>query len=106
MLLLCLFLLFVIGLFYSESSHSWRFTAFKKESEIIAILFMLPVISFEKNFLLKVLKGYVLGCIIVALISWLGVFHLLPHIEWFNHEPPYYIFFRIYAAHLWHLVLI
>ena len=97
-LLICLFLLFIIGLFYTEASYAWRLRVFKKESEIVAILFLLPVISFKENFLINVMKGYVLGCIVVALISWLGAFHLLPHAKWFNHQAPYYIFFHIYAS--------
>ena len=43
--LLALFVLFIVGLEYSQASIVWRFTILKKESEIIAILFLLPVID-------------------------------------------------------------
>jgi len=96
--LLLLFLLFIVGLVYSEASIAWRFTVLKKEGEIIAILFLLPVISFDQSFLLKVIKSYVIGCILVMLIAWLGQFHLLPGMKWFQHPAPYYTFFKIYSA--------
>lgn len=96
--LLLLFLLFAIGLFYTQASYSWRFRIFKKESEIIAILFLLPMVALDRSFFLQVIKGYVIGCIIVALIAWLGYFHCLPDVSWFQHPAPYYVFFKIYAA--------
>ena len=73
-------------------------TIFKKESEIIAILFLLPVISIDKAFLLKFIKGYITGCVMVALIVWLGTFNLLPYTKWATHFLPYYIFLHIYAT--------
>jgi len=96
--LLALFVLFIVGLEYSQASIVWRFTILKKESEIIAILFLLPVIALQKEFLLTVIKSYVIGCIVVAVIACLGQFDLLPKIKWLQHPAPYYAFFKIYAA--------
>ena len=96
--LLLLFLLFVVGLFYTDASYHWRFSVLKKEGEIIAILFLLPMIAIDKSYLLQAIKDYVIGCIIVVLIAWLGYFHCLPQVSWFAHPAPYYVFFKIYGA--------
>ena len=95
--LLLLFLLFLAGLFYTEASYHWRFSVLRKEGYIMAILFLLPVISLDRSFLLRAIKAYVIGCTITLLIAWLGYFHWLP--QYLLQLPaPYYIFFKIYAA--------
>jgi O-antigen ligase len=93
-----LLFLFIVGLFYSKSTMLWRLWAFKKESEIISIVFLLAIIPYDRNFVLTVCKGMVYGAIAVVVIAWLGQFNWLPHKPWFEHPAPYYVFFKIYAA--------
>lgn len=91
-------LLFVVGIFYSDASWDWKLRVLKKEGELLSILFILPLIPYDKNFLLNVIKSFVVGGMVVALIAWLGAFNWLPNIKQLQHPAPYYVFFKIYAA--------
>lgn len=93
-----LMLLFVVGLFYSDASWDWKLRVLKKEGEIFCILFLLPLIPYDNQFVLRVIKAFVCGGMVVVLIAWLGKFGWLPNLAQLQHPAPYYIFFKIYAA--------
>ena len=97
-LLLAIIGLFILGVFYGTSEWSWRLTVLRKESGILLILVLLPLFSYDRQFLLNVLRAFVLGALVVVVIAWLGRFHLLPNIAWFQHPAPYYSFFKIYSG--------
>lgn len=93
-----LFFLFVVGLFYSDATWGWKLKVLKKESEILCILFLLPLIPYDEKFVIKAMKAFVYGAMLVVVIAWLGYFGLLPNIKQLHHPAPYYVFFKIYAA--------
>lgn len=97
-LILLLVVLFVAGIFYSESDNQWRLHVFREEFALLAILFLLPIVKQNQTYQQHCLVAYVLGAILVVMIAFLGNWHLLPVWTVFQHPAPYYAFFKIYGA--------
>lgn len=91
-------LMYFVGIFYSSASLSWRLASFRKQSELICILFLIPIIPFNRDFLFKVMKAFVFGGVFVAFVAWVGELGWLPNIKQLQHPAPYYLFFKIYGA--------
>jgi O-antigen ligase len=97
-LVLLLVFLFVMGLFYSASSTSWSLHVFREEFALLGILCLLPIVQQNKKYQLTCLSAYLIGSILVVLITFLGEWNLLPGWSMFQHPAPYYAFFKIYGA--------
>lgn len=97
-LLLLLIALFTIGVFYGDSTFSWKLKMFKKEMGILTIVFLLPIVVPTLNYLRLCLYAYIIGCLLVVAIAFLGQYALLPAWHVFQNPAPYYAFFKIYGA--------
>jgi O-antigen ligase len=99
-LLLVLVLFFAIGIFYGDSAFLWKLKLFKKELGILTIVFLLPIVVPTLNYLRLCLYAYIVGCLVVVAIAFLGQYGLLPNWHVFQNPGPYYAFFKIYGAML------
>lgn len=97
-LLLFLIALFAVGVFYGDSTFAWKLKMFKKEVGILTIIFLLPIVVPTINYLRLCLYAYIMGCLLVVAIAFLGQYGLLPSWHAFQNPEPYYAFFKIYGA--------
>jgi len=97
-LLLLLIALFAIGVFYGDSAFAWKLKMFKKEVGILTIIFLLPIVVPTLNYLRLCLYAYIIGCVFVVAIAFLGQYGLLPAWQALQNPGPYYAFFKIYGA--------
>ena len=94
-----LYVFILIGIFYTNADGHWLRKVVGEQSYFLGFFLILLVLYRTKMGLFaKALNAYVLGCMVVFLIAVLGDLNLLPKISWFNHQPPYYAFFKIYGA--------
>ncbi|MSP52667.1 MAG: O-antigen ligase family protein [Gammaproteobacteria bacterium] len=98
--LLLLISLFAAGIFYGDSTFLWKLKVFKKELGLLTIVFLLPIVVPTLSYLRICLYAYIIGCLVVVAIAFLGHYALLPHWHVFQNPGPYYAFFKIYGAML------